>query len=81
MTKTLYSHIMTEPNGTNEEINEELSTDELKSVSGGYRGGGGSGGRISKEGKDSSFSELSDISRNVQDKKTGLSGGTVDGLS
>ncbi|KZR64646.1 MULTISPECIES: CCRG-2 family RiPP [Prochlorococcus] len=26
---------MTEPNKTNEEINEELSTDELKSVSGG----------------------------------------------
>ena len=26
---------MTEPNNTNEEINEELSTDELKSVSGG----------------------------------------------
>ena len=26
---------MTEPNETNEEINEELSTDELKSVSGG----------------------------------------------
>ena len=53
----------------NEEINEELSTEELKSVSGGYRGGGGSGGRISKEGKDLSFSELSDISRNIQDKK------------
>ncbi len=26
---------MTDPNKTNEEINEELSTDELKSVSGG----------------------------------------------
>ncbi|KZR62592.1 MULTISPECIES: CCRG-2 family RiPP [Prochlorococcus] len=29
---------MTEPNNTNEEINEELSTDELKSVSGGLMG-------------------------------------------
>ena len=29
---------MTEPNKTNEEINEELSTDELKSASGGLMG-------------------------------------------
>ena len=28
---------MTDPNETNEEINEELSTDELKSVSGGAK--------------------------------------------
>ena len=27
---------MTDPNETNEEVNEELSTDELKSVSGGW---------------------------------------------
>ena len=31
---------MTEPNEINEEINEELSTDELKNVSGGIRVGG-----------------------------------------
>ena len=72
---------MTDPKETNEDINEELSTDELKSVSGGFILQNGKGLGSLKERKDSSFSELSDISRNVQDKKTGLSGGTVDGLS
>ena len=60
---------MTEPKETNEEINEELSTDALKSVNGGLIGEAG----ISK-GKKSSFSELSDISRNVLTKKTMMSG-------
>ena len=30
---------MTEPNETNEQVNEELSTDELEGVSGGIDGG------------------------------------------
>ncbi len=68
---------MTEPNETNktnEEVSEELSTDELKGVSGGLMVDNNGYVRFSgkpKEGKDSSFSELSDISRNVEDKKRG----------
>ena len=41
-----YLRLMTEPKENNEEINEELSADELKSVSGGLRGQGSSGDTV-----------------------------------
>ena len=56
-----------------EELNQELSTDELKDVAGGGIGPMGATGKVPLKQKrnsfsqgQTSFSELSDISRNVK---------------
>ena len=60
---------------SNKNTDKELSMDELKDVSGGLRGQGSSGDTVKTGdgtdliGKDKeSFSELSDISRNLKEK-------------
>ena len=60
---------------SNKNTDKELSMDELKDVSGGLRGQGSSGDTVKTGdgtdliGKDKeSFSELSDISRNLREK-------------
>ncbi len=68
---TLWNNQVPDPKENESEV---LSTDELKGVSGGLMVDNNGYVRFSgkpKEGKDSSFSELSDISRNVEDKKRG----------
>ena len=56
---------MTEPNETNEEINEELSTDELKSVS----GGGLASSPLGK--KELNWSEICDVGLSVRAEGSG----------
>ena len=62
--------VMTNP----KETNDELSLEDLKEASGGYRGGGGSGGRKTSFSQgQTSFTELGSIERNAGVKGKGPS--------